>query len=30
MGLVPTYVFFNPHTGVEWEEFMSISKEKDF
>tara|TARA_B100001964_G_C14189264_1_gene580208 strand:- start:11 stop:322 length:312 start_codon:yes stop_codon:yes gene_type:complete len=30
MGLVPTYVFFNPHTGVEWEEFMSISKRERF
>jgi hypothetical protein len=28
--LMPTYVFFNPHTGVEWEEFMSISKRERF
>ena len=27
---MPTYVFFNPETGVEWEEFMSISKKEKF
>ena len=27
---MPTYVFFNPDTGVEWEEFMSISKRERF
>ena len=24
------YVFYNPHTGVEWEELMSISKMERF
>ena len=27
---MPIYVFFNPHTGVEWEELMSISKMERF
>ena len=27
---MPTYVFFNPDTGVEWEDFMSISKKEKF
>ena len=27
---MPTYVFFNPDTGVEWEEFMSLSKKEKF
>ena len=27
---MPIYVFFNPHTGVEWEELMSISKMESF
>ena len=28
--IMPTYVFFNPDTGVEWEDFMSISKKEKF
>ena len=27
---MPIYVFFNPDTGVEWEELMSISKMERF
>ena len=27
---MPIYVFYNPHTGVEWEELMSISKMERF
>ena len=27
---MPIYVFYNPHTGVEWEEVMSISKMERF
>lgn len=27
---MPIYVFFNPHTGVEWEELMSLSKREKF
>ena len=27
---MPIYVFYNPHTGVEWEELMYISKMERF
>ena len=27
---MPIYVFYTPHTGVEWEELMSISKMERF